>query len=53
MAKKFQKPLSKEAKEFLVSKRDRMNKIERDKAIKRLEMYDRGYRAKDNNEMTG
>ena len=47
MAKKFQKPLSKEAREFLVSKRDRMSKIERDKSIKRLEMYDRGFREKE------
>jgi len=44
MKKKFQKPLSKEARDFIVSKKDRMGKIERDKAIKRLEMYDRGYR---------
>jgi len=45
--KRDRKPLSKEAREFLVGKRDRMGKIERDKTIKRLEMYDRGFREKE------
>ena len=44
------KPLTKEAYEFLKQKKDRMGKIERDKTIKRLEMFDRGYRAKDDND---
>lgn len=38
------KALSKEAYEFLKQKKDRMNKIEREKTIKRLEMHDRGFR---------
>ena len=41
---KRNKPISKEARAFLISKKDRMGKIERDKTIKRLEMYDRGFR---------
>ena len=41
---KPKKPISKEAYEFLRTKKDRMSKIERDKTIKRLEMYDRGFR---------
>ena len=41
---KKNKPISKEARAFLLSKKDRMGKIERDKTIKRLEMYDRGFR---------
>ena len=45
--KRDRKPLSKEAREFLVGKRDKMGKIERDKTIKRLEMYDRGFREKE------
>ena len=45
--KRNRKPLSREAREFLVSKKDRMGKIERDKTIKRLEMYDRGFREKE------
>ena len=45
--KRDRKPLSKEAREFLVGKKDRMGKIERDKTIKRLEMYDRGFREKE------
>ena len=43
---KRNKPISKEAREFILSKKDRMGKIERDKTIKRLEMYDRGFREK-------
>ena len=43
---KKNKPISKEAREFILSKKDRMGKIERDKTIKRLEMYDRGFREK-------
>ena len=43
------KPISKEAKEHLKSKLDRMNGIEKKKTIKRLEMYDRGFRAKKDN----
>jgi len=38
------KPLSKEAKEHLKSKLDRMQGIERKKTVKRLEMDDRGFR---------
>ena len=44
--KRNSKPISKEAREFILSKKDRMGKIERDKTIKRLEMYDRGFREK-------
>ena len=44
------KPLTKEAYEFLKQKKDRMGKLERDKTIKRLEMFDRGYKAKDDGE---
>lgn len=36
--------LTREAKEFLKSKLDRMGKLERKKAEKRLEKYDRGDR---------
>jgi len=43
---KKNKPISKEARDFILSKKDRMGKIERDKTIKRLEMYDRGFREK-------
>jgi len=45
------KPLTKEAKEFLQGKLQRMSKIERDKTIKRLQMYDNGYRAKKDEDM--
>lgn len=38
-------PISKEARDFLISKLDRMGKIERRKAEKRLEMYDRGLKS--------
>ncbi len=38
------KPLSKEAKEHLKGKLDRMQGIERKKTIKRLEMDDRGFK---------
>ena len=44
--RKRDKPISKEARDFILSKKDRMGKIERDKTIKRLEMYDRGFREK-------
>ena len=37
-------PLSKEARDFLESKLQRMKGIERKKTIKRLNMYDRGFR---------
>ena len=37
-------PISKEARNHLISKLDRMGKRERKKAEKRLEMYDNGYR---------
>ena len=43
------KALSKEAREHLHGKLDRMKGIERKKTIKRLEMYDRGFRDKNNN----
>jgi len=39
-------PISKEAKEHLASKLSRMKGIEKKKTIKRLEMYDNGYRQK-------
>ena len=39
-------PISKEAKEHLASKLDRMKVREKKKTIKRLEMYDNGYRQK-------
>jgi hypothetical protein len=38
------KAISKEAREHLLSKLERMKGIERKKTIQRLEMYDRGYR---------
>ena len=37
-------PLSKDARDHVRSKLDRMKGIERKKTIKRLEMYDRGFR---------
>ena len=37
-------PISKDARDHLRSKLDRMKGIEKKKTIKRLEMYDRGYR---------
>jgi len=40
-------PLSKEAREHLLSKLDRMKGIEKKKTIKRLEMYDRGFEKRD------
>ena len=42
------KPLSKEAYEHLQSKFKRMKGIEKKKTVKRLEMYDRGFRSKGN-----
>ena len=44
------KPLTKEAKQYLQGKLERMDKIERDKTIKRLRTYDRGYVAKSNDD---
>ena len=44
------KPISKEARDHLHSKLDRMKGIERDKTIKRLRMYDRGFKKKDDND---
>lgn len=41
------KPITQEAREHLHGKLDRMKGIERKKTIKRLEMYDRGFRPKD------
>ena len=43
-------PISKEAKEHLRGKLDRMKGIEKKKTIKRLEMWDRGYRKDRDNE---
>ena len=40
-------PITKEAKEYLQRKLERMRGLEKKKAIKRCEMYDRGYRAKE------
>lgn len=37
-------PISKDARDHLRSKLDRMKGIEKKKTIKRLEMYDRGYK---------
>jgi len=37
-------PISKQAKEHLQNKLDKMKGIEKKKTIKRLEMYDRGFR---------
>jgi hypothetical protein len=47
MVKIPKKPISKEARDHIHSKLDRMGKIEREKAIKRLEMYDRGFKERD------
>ena len=47
MAKKPRDPISQEAHKHLRSKLDRMKGIEKEKAIKRLEMYDRGFKKKD------
>jgi len=43
---KPRRPISKEARDHLHSKLARMKGREREKTIKRLEMYDRGYRQK-------
>lgn len=40
-------PLPKEARDFLASKIKHMKGVEKDKTIKRLEMYDRGFKKKD------
>lgn len=40
-------PLSKDARDHLLSKLDRMKGIEKKKTIKRLEMYDCGFKKKD------
>ena len=37
-------PISREARDMLAKKLDRMKGIEKKKTIKRLEMYDRGYK---------
>ena len=44
---KPKEPISREAREYLLSKLNRMGKFERKKAEKRLEMYDRGFSKKD------
>ena len=38
------RPISKEARDHLHNKLERMNGIEKKKTIKRLEMYDNGFR---------
>ena len=37
------RPISREAREYLKSKLDRMGRLERKKTEKRLEMFDRGF----------
>ena len=48
MAKRPKDPISQEAHKHLRGKLDRMKGIEKEKTIKRLELYDRGYRKDDN-----
>ena len=43
------RPISKEARDYLHSKLSRMDKVERKKTEKRLEMFDRGHRVKHDN----
>jgi len=40
------KPISREARDHLRSKLSRMKGIEKEKTVKRLQMYDRGFRKK-------
>ena len=47
MAKRPKDPISQEAHKHLRGKLDRMKGIEKEKTIKRLEMYDRGYKKND------
>ena len=44
--KRPRNPISKEARDHLHGKLDRMKGMEKKKTIKRLEMYDRGFRQK-------
>ena len=50
MAKIPRYPISKEAKEHLAQKLKKMRGLEKEKAIKRCEMYDRGFKQKKDSE---